>query len=447
MYWNRLTTTQRWLIVIGLLALFLRLGTVARQDHALGYIEDGGDSTWYLAYGHALAAGMEDGVMPGYAIDRYEDGYPVKLDGIPTPPLYLLLVGFPQLVFSREGAIVFIRLVQAVMSVMTCYFGFRMARTITGQASAGLLTGGLLAISPVFILESGRVTTETLFIFLLAWGLSHYLTAKTLKGFVVVGVLLGLATLTRAVLLLFPVGLALHLMLVHPRRKALQYCVALLLPYVLVVGSWTAYTWLRWDRLVIAGEGFAAFLYLGASEDGWQGPEATDAALAENAPLPTERDEQQEVYQEQAANIILSDPVAYLQRRVMALGDAYQQPHGTLYFSGESLRSLTSAWLQADFSLAGLGRLFQADAFWPKLALYIFHYGSLVLGAIGMVLSARQWRLTLPLIGYAAYTTVVHLFLDALPRYLFPTAIVWYVFTGIVLYTLWQRRGKAQTQA
>lgn len=444
--------SQRGVLWICLLALLVRLIVVAGEDHSLGYIEAGGDSTWYLAYSHALVAGVEDGVMPDYALDRYDEGYPVKLDSIPTPPLYLLFAGLPQLLFPREGAVLFIRLVQVVLSTLTCYFGFQMVRNITGKDAAGWITAGLLAFSPVFILESVRVTTETLFIFLLAWGLSRYLSAQNSRAFVVVGVLLGLATLTRAVLLLFPVGLAAHLLLTHPPKLALRYIAALLLPYVLVVGSWTAYTWLRWDRLVIAGEGFAAFLYLGASEDGWQGPEATDAALAQGGDLPTDRDEQQGVYQEQATNIILSDPVAYVQRRVMAVVNAYQQPHGTLYFSGESLKNLTSTWLNHERDLAGLGRLVQADAFWPKLALYIFHYGSLLFGTIGMIVSAKRWRFTLPLIGYVVYTTLIHLVLDAIPRYLFPTAIVWYVFTGVTLYSLWQWRSKgspkvAATQA
>lgn len=440
MYWSQLSTLQRWSIVIGVLAVFLRLGFVLRQDHALGYVEGGGDTTWYLAYGYALAAGIEAGDVPGYATDRYEDGYPVRLDSIPTPPLYLLFVGFMQVLFPREEAILLIRLIQVALSVLTCYFGYQIAQTITGKQAVGLITAGLLAISPIFILETARVTTETLFVFWIAWGLSRYVQAKSVKGFLLVGVLLGLGTLTRAVLLLFPLGLVIHLLLVHPPKKALQYGVALLLPYVLVVGSWTAYTWLRWDRLVIAGEGFAAFLYLGASEDGWQGPEATDAALAENAPLPADRDEQQGVYQEQATAIILNDPLAYLQRRFSAIVAAYQQPHGTLYFSGESLKDLALTWVQQDRSLSGLGRLVQGDAFLEKFTLYAFHYATLILGAVGMLLSARHWRFTLPLIGYVVYTTLLHFVLDALPRYIFPTALVWYVFTAVTLYCLWQWR-------
>ena len=303
-----------------------------------------------------------------------------------------------------------------------------------------------VAVSPVFVLEPAQIATETLYIFLLAAGLTLYLERVILAesgqrgALVLTGLVLGTATLTRAVLLLFPLGLALHLLLVYGWRRGLRWSLILLLAYSVVVSSWTVYNLARWDRLVIAGEGFAAFFYIGATDAGWQGGAAVDESL--NTDLPTETDDQQDIYRDQAGAIISGDPLGYVSRRVGELASAYLLPHGTLLFSGDSLRELLQNWLRTDRSLTGLMALTQADAFWPKLALYLFHFTGMLAGLAGMVLTRQRWRVTLPLIGFILYTTLIHLVLTALPRYIFPTALFWWVFAGVTLIVVLSRRSK-----
>jgi len=464
------TTTRYWLIAILLLALALRLVYGLAQDHEAPYQNAGGDSTWYLANGYALATGFERGSLKGYGTGEY----PIALQSLPTPPIYLLLIGFAQRIFSHETALIAIRLIQAILSAATCYFAYRLAAAIAHDDRAGLITAGILAISPAFVMESAQITTETLYIFWVTAGLwlyiktqhtpefdnltppstpphsagssrgelsvsqvaSHFMEKDLGRNYtrrlIFVGVILGLATLTRAVLLLFPLGLALHLLMVHGLRKGLRQALILLIVYALTVSTWTVYNLARWNRWVIAGEGFAAFLYIGASDTGWQGPEAVDQSLGEN--LPDDPADQQELYTEGAQQIISRDPLGYIRRRVSELAESYLQPHGTLLFSGESLRELALSWLRDDRSIGGLIDITRGDAFWPKFSLYIFHYVGLVAGLIGMWLSRRQWRITLPLIGFIVYTTLIHLVLTALPRYLFPNDVFWWVFAGCALW-------------
>ncbi len=422
-----------WLIAILVLALTLRLIYGLSQDHAEPYGNMGGDSAWYLANGFALATGFERGNLEGYGTGQY----PIALENLPTPPLYLLMIGFAQRLFSHENAIIAIRLIQAIMSAATCYFAYRLAATIANDERAGLITAGVLAISPALVMESAQIATETLYIFLVTGGLWLYVKPnfkdREAWRLIFVGVILGLATLTRAVLLLFPLGLALHLLMVYGLRKGLRQALILLIVYGLTVSTWTVYNLVRWDRWVIAGEGFAAFLYIGASDAGWQGPAAVDQSLGEN--LPDDPADQQERYTEGAQQIISSHPLGYVRRRVSELAEAYLQPHGTLFFSGESLRELALGWLRDDRSISGLFEITRGEAFWPKLSLYIFHYLGFIAGLIGMWLSRRQWRVTLPLIGFIAYTTLIHLVLTALPRYLFPNDVFWWIFAGVALWT------------
>lgn len=430
-------------------ALALRLAAGLSQPVQPLYESSGGDSTWYLATGYALVSGFDSGNLPGYGAEQYPDGYPVLLRSLPTPPLYLLFVGLPQVLFSQTSAVVAIRILQALLGTLTCFFAYRLGRAISGDARTGLIAAGALAAAPAFVLETAQITTETLYIFLVTAALAVYaerIESHSRAWLALAAALLGLATLTRAALLLFPLGLAIHLVMTGGWRVGLTRAALLVLVYALVVGSWTVYSLARWNRWVIAGEGFAAFLYLGATEQGWQGPDATDAALAAGADLPAETSDQQAVYLESAQAIILSDPVGYLAHRARQLAGAYAQPHGTLLFGGAGLKELVGDWLRSDRTLTGLAALAQAPGFWPKLTLYGFHYAGLILGVVGIWLTRRQWRLTLPLIGFIVYTSLMHLLLDAIPRYIFPTMVCWWIFASAALAAAWQLRQQRQVR-
>lgn len=441
------------LLLILAVALTLRVAYVLSLDAMTPYSAMGGDNRFYLAHGYTLVTGR---LSPQMYVD---------LSRLGTPPVYLLFNGFWQALLPSDAAIsgvrlsdgfpaaygvlyaapspaavIAIRLSQALLSAATCTLAYRLARRITREPRAGLIAAGVLAVSPVFILETGVIGTETLYVFLLTAALTIYTAATDrpqsgwLLRLAAAGVLLGLATLTRAVLLLFPLGLALHLLLVYRPWEALKRAGWMLLVYSLVISTWTVYNAVRYDRLIIAGEGFAAFLYVGAA--GWGGAQGTDAQLAEDAAeagLTLDNGDRQQVYTEVAGTAIGSDPLGYLRRRVSELAGAYLQPHGTVFFPGESLRAIVAGWLRDDRSVGGLAALTQADGFWPKLVVYVFHYVGLAAGLIGMWLTRRRWRVALPLIGFILYTTLVHLFLLALPRYIFPTEVFWWVFAAAAL--------------
>src|SRR5438477_1372583 len=79
----------------------------------------------------------------------------------------------------------------------------------------------------------------------------------------------------------------------------------------------------------------------------------------------------------------------YVKLRAANLFGAYLQPHNTEYFPGESLKDVALTWLSSDRSLTELAALTRKDAFWPKLALYIFHFWALGFGLAGILLN---WR-------------------------------------------------------
>lgn len=429
-------TARRLLVVIVLVGLALRLIYGLAQNPMLPYT-NGNDSMWYLANGYTLITNQQP-----------PSGIAVDLSKISVPPVYLIFVGVPEALLSPAAAIIAIRIVQAILSAVTCWLAYRLAWRLTDSPRAGLIAAGALALSPAFIVESSVILTETLYVFLVAAGLTAYVEFVArrkepdapLPGLLMLSMLMfGLATLTRVVLLLFPVGLALHLLLIDNWRVGLRRAAWLLLVCAVVVATWTVYTRLRWNRWVIAGEGFAANLYIGAS--GWNGAAELDQQLEQQNPGFSQTDAQsqdrQDIYANSALNLIRSDPVGYLKKRVTELAKAYLQPHGTTAFPGASLRELVATWWGEDRSPGGLIALTRADAFWPKLSLYLFHFAALGFGLVGLWLTRRRWRVSLPLIGFIVYTSLVHLVMLALPRYVFPTELCWWVFAAAALDRVW----------
>lgn len=423
---------HKWLLLILALAFALRLGYALTRDHETPYIKQGGDTGWYLETGYELVNGR--------------DRAPLS-----PAPFYLIFIGFWQTLLSRTTeAIIAIRVSQAVLATITCYFGYRLAWRLTQNQQAGLLVGFVLAVSPVFVIETAQILTETLYIFLVAgvlWLYEDYVLSDDsagklpIKALIITGVVAGLATLTRAIFLLFPFGLALHLILMRGRRAGFIQAGLFLLVYTLVVSTWTIYNLHRWDRFIIAGDGFASFLYIGAR--GWEGPQELDTALNEDVPEITEEEatspNRQDAFITGAERAIREDPIGYLKRRVSELAEAYLQPHGTVIFPGESLKDAFRDWISDDRTPRGLLEVTNGEAFWPKLALYLFHFTGLIFGAAGIWLYRRHWRTAYPLMGFILYTTLIHLVMLALPRYLFPTEIVWWIFAAAALDSWWNR--------
>lgn len=420
------TSTVLWrrTLLIFCAALIVRLVFVLLIDPAPSL--RGGDTNWYMHNGHQL---VTTGKTPG----------PLQ-----TAPLYPVFLGIIQVLdpasparghYYTTAEMQIARSLQAIMGAAVCAAVYLIARRLFSER-AGLLAGVLMIVSPVLIIEAGNLTSEGLFLFFLFMALLFYLYAKPTPPYLVlVGALFGLATLTRAVFLLFPLGLVLHLFLVQ-RRYWLRLSLALLTSYALIVSTWTIYNLAVWDRLVVGGEGFWSFIYLRV--DSPISPEEVDQQLE-----ISDTDDQQDrtnILKTEIKKNITNDPVGWFMDRFQGLAKAYIQPHNTVYYPGESIRDAVSHWLREDHSLAGLVDLTRIESFWPKLALYLFHFGGLALGVLGMLWSWRQWRVFLPLYGLLLYFTGIHLVLMALPRYLFPMYPIWWIFAAGWIGTQWASR-------
>jgi hypothetical protein len=437
----KLSPRDRWLAVILLLALALRLVYVLWQDPRAPYHESGGDTSWYLENGYTLVTG--DNPTGKHDVSR-----------LPVAPFYLVFIGFWQAILPPAEAVIAIRVIQALMGAAVVFFGFWLAYRLTdGNWRAGLLAAGALAVSPALILDAAKILTEPVYLFWMMAGLWLYCadTMPAVPGgwrsatrLALAGIALGLATLTRAILLVFPLGLAVHLMW-HRGRAGARQAVVLLGMYSLVVSTWTVYNLVRWDRLVIGSEGMSSLIYVGSR--GWEGPTQVDQNLTED--LPDEQGSEprtQSSFLAAARRVIEADPVGYVKHRASELARAYLQPYGTGDFANNKLQERFRLWITHDRSLDGLADLVADNAFLPKLAIYVFHFSGLILGTAGIWLYRRKW-MAVPLSGLILYTTLMHLVILVLPRYLFPLYPVFWIFAAAFLVTEWDRRRSVQPAA
>lgn len=386
----------------------------------------GGDEFWYLANGLAMYQPEPVGVV--YGNFRY------AVDSLPSAPLYLLIAGALQLFFPLEVTIQILWALQSLAGVLTAWLSYRIAWRLSKDSRVALVTGIIMSLSPVMLIEPNSILTENFYILFLMAGFWLYvesignLEKIKLWQWVLVGVFFALATLTRATSLLFPFGLAGHLLLINGKKwkRGLGLASIFLLSYCLLAGTWTIFNWVKYERLVIGSSQFSGAFWRGAVE-GDSSPSENDTMLGD------------ESYEEQAAEVIASNPSAYLGRRINELLDAYLQPHGTIHFPGESLKAMAETWLRQDLSLEGFLRLISGESFWPKLLIYILHFWGLLGGIWGMWLSRKQWRISLALIGFIVYTSLLHLVVLALPRYIFPTYPVFWIFAAISLVWMWDR--------
>ncbi|MGJ3239622.1 MAG: ArnT family glycosyltransferase [Anaerolineae bacterium] len=425
--------TRRWLLVIIGVGWLLRV-VMALTTEPLALRASGGDEFWYLANGMGLFMADPTGTVYG--------GFRYAANNLPIAPLYLIFTGAFQQVLSLEQSMIAIRLVQTMMGALTCYVAFDLARLLSDDERVGLVVAGALAFSVPMIIEPSLILTETLYMSLLMTGVWVYcrwlaptLTQAHLAQAVSVGVLLGLATLTRAVGLLFPAVIALHMLWLGRDhwRKIIMLVLILLVSYGATISTWTVYNLVRYQRVIIVSNQFFPALWRGAiEEDG--SPQQNDELLGDETPM------------EQSLTVIRSDLASFVRLRINELSGAYLQPHGTVSFGNESLRDLARQWIDDGLRLDSLWRLLNGEGFAVKLLIYIWHYIALVAGIIGMALMRQRATIAPVLIGFIVYTSTLHLVVLALPRYIFPTYPFYWIFAGVALVALWDRlRGLTHT--
>lgn len=450
----------RWLWVILIVGFALRLAYALTQPTVeLFYGADGGDSAWYLANGWGFFSGQPHGWIRNN---------PFYLSVLPTAPFYILYAGIFQQFLPDEAVIPAMRLIQCFVGIATAYLAYRIGAIISQNKQVGLIACALIAFHPSFIIEPSNIATESFYIFFVTMGLWLYIEYVVYASqsneqnrlspslwIVLVAIAFGLGTLTRAVLLLFPVGIVIHMLILGWRNQLgwwLSRGLLLLVVYGVIISTWTIYNLGMWGNFVIGSNQLMPALWRGAVQNDGT-PDENDALLLENAddvrPEGCEIDckyqHSTETYIEQINDSIDGNVGGFLSHRLNELVSSYLQPHGTTPLGSVSVRDGFVEWIQNNRSFEGFFDLLQIEGFLIKLIIWLFHYVGIIFGFIGMWLSRKTWHSTLPLIGFVIYTTLIHAVLLALPRYIFPVEVPLLIFSAITIVAITQKSRRQST--
>jgi len=213
-------------LLVYALVLFVvipELSKVLGPRYGIGFADD------YDALANSLALGQ------GY---RFGPDLPPTMMREPGYPLFLAGV-FALFGYSIEAA----RLANLVLAGVAAALVMRLSRVAGVSRGAATLAAAIFLAHPGTLIAAARGGFEILFVFLLLLfllALARATQGDTAKHYVLAGLLLGLAALTRSTVLLFPlVALGYLLLIARSAAERVRYCVrfAALLALVAVVMS------------------------------------------------------------------------------------------------------------------------------------------------------------------------------------------------------------------
>lgn len=158
------------------------------------------------------------------------------------PPLYPAMVAGIYWLFGEENYQA-VRLVQVALSLATTLLVYFLGCRVY-SSRVGLLAAGLYTFYPSLLGYNNLILTETLFTFLLLAFCALLLSGVEKKSFTVLalaGLALGLATLTRSILWLFPPFLAIFLLFAWQERflRRLTAAGIVTLAFCATIAPWT----------------------------------------------------------------------------------------------------------------------------------------------------------------------------------------------------------------
>jgi 4-amino-4-deoxy-L-arabinose transferase-like glycosyltransferase len=214
-------------------ALVVGLATVAIAFRAQTLVDNRFDPYYFGAMGKSLARGQ--GFLPfGVLIQR-------------RAPLYPLLIGGLYKAFGERPLVV--QLAQCLFFALTCVLVYDLGRRLFNRRT-GLIAGVVCAVHPLMLRYVADFHLETFFTFLLTltvWLTVRFKERPSIARGAQVGLAAGLASLTKAVALLYPplfaAGVLVTAVMARRRGRVVQLpwmpLVVLAVVMALVITPWT----------------------------------------------------------------------------------------------------------------------------------------------------------------------------------------------------------------
>jgi len=168
-----------------------------------------------------------------------EGGLLSEKAGTFRPPLYPLLIAWCYGNF--DDPIVFLRLIQIVLSTATCWFLYGIAKDLYGL-TAGILAGIIFSFYPLCVFFSAVLMAETLLLFctgLVYWCLHRYCLFPNFIRAISIGMCLAFGALCKPVVLVWLPGLLAVIYCKCENRSRLLHAFSVLITLCVIILPWT----------------------------------------------------------------------------------------------------------------------------------------------------------------------------------------------------------------
>jgi 4-amino-4-deoxy-L-arabinose transferase-like glycosyltransferase len=275
-------------------------------------------------------------------------------------PVYPALIALILLFFK---SVYFIPIVQAIMSGFIGVLTYKIGKRFFSE-KVGLIASVLFALEPSGLFFSSMVMTETLFLLLLLQALWLLLNNR---HFLLIGILLGLATLTRPIGIFLPfLFVALHLLFNTSLsfRKKIMNSLILFAIFFLILAPWSLRNKKHFDSYEISSVSSYNIYYYNAQrfymyQNNLSFTEAREvfnerivSEYGEGATLPSLKYSSE--LREEGLSIIKDDVVGYTKFHLSTLGP---------FFLTDGLREITQILKLAPKEFLGLRGLFLSGDF------------------------------------------------------------------------------------
>jgi hypothetical protein len=327
-WWPPATFKARllWIVGAGLLFRFVYVAFDVAGDRGFD------DRQWFHDVSNNLAAGR--GFISPFVFDFFGTVTP----SAGHPPLWAAVLSVPA--FFGLGSWTAQQFITAIFGAAAIgavgYLGRRF-----GGDRIGLIAAGLAAVSPLLIARDGSLMSESLYGFLVVLSLLatyRVIDKPVSRSAAIVGILIGLAALTRGEALLFlPILAFVVWHQAKPKRiSRARLLVVMVLATVVTLAPWTIRNWIEFDEPVLISLNEASVLGGANCDKTYNGPETGTwdiTCLAKSDPNLTEP-KQHAIWRKQGLDY-MGDHIGDLPRvvfyRVIRTWDLYDpaaQAHG-----------------------------------------------------------------------------------------------------------------------
>lgn len=420
------------LLCILILGFTLRIGAAERTMVINPLRADAGN---YFMYAYNLRYKHTYSLQVGNIRDLNS---PVTPDSVRSPGFPLFLVPFLD-GLSFQSFIDRVVMAQVLLSLLTILMTYLLCKTFLPPPWA-LAASFLVAISPHLIIPNSFVITETLFCFLLlviGYGVTLFASKPSAIPALLIGILIGLASLVRPILEYLPFLLGFWLLVQYRWRGGLRFGGVLLLGFFLAFLPWI----LR--NAVTLGTFSDDTLLINFFHHGMY-PDFTFEGLPESRGYPYHFDPRSPDIRKDLASV-LSEILRRFQDRPWEHVSWFLLEKPVFFWSWDDVQGAGGAFV---YPVARSPYFSEALFRWSDLLMFVIHWPVSILGGLG---SLTVWLpsadrtcsqrclfitrfLSLVLVSY----TVLHMVGAPIQRYSFPLRPYLYSMTVFLAYFLWR---------